>query len=71
MIALPRQAWDKHRENKFSGCCFQYNPTVDLAFAEWTMRTAAAWAKLVRKTPLLSTVQLFFNDHFTKIGSES
>ena len=25
----------------------QYNPTVDLAFAEWTMRTAAAWAKLL------------------------
>ena len=23
----------------------QYNPVVDLAFAEWSMRTAAGWAK--------------------------
>ena len=25
----------------------QYNPTVDLAFGEWAMRTAARWAKLL------------------------
>ena len=29
------------------GSFAQFNPTVDLAFAEWTMRTAAAWAQLL------------------------
>ena len=29
------------------GAFTQYNPTVDLAFAEWTMRTAAKWAGLL------------------------
>ena len=29
------------------GSFTQYNPTVDLAFAEWSMRTAARWAALL------------------------
>ena len=35
------------RQLRHLGAFQQYNPTVDLAFAEWLMRTVARWARLL------------------------